>query len=236
MFVVDTNAAEDFVAEALLDAGQTVVRRHLDVGDVLIQTENGTEFVVERKTWADLAASICDGRWRDQKARMHAADGNPNAIYAYLIEGPIPNWNAMVGRMHARALFGAVVKTQLRDQLSVFHTCDKQSTCDLLLYLHAQVAAGIVDSSPLHTQLPGVRKRKRDNLSSPAQVYRSMLCIIPGMSAEKADVVVAKYATLHSLVTTADVGVIAALQCKSRRLGPALAARIVASVAAPDSN
>ena len=72
---VDTNAGETALFAALqarLGAEQ-VVRERLDVGDVVLQTDDGgAALVVERKTWADLASSLTDGRYAEQKARLLA--------------------------------------------------------------------------------------------------------------------------------------------------------------------
>ena len=72
---VDTNAGESALFAALqarLGAEQ-VVRERLDVGDVVLKTDDGgTALVVERKTWADLASSLTDGRYAEQKARLLA--------------------------------------------------------------------------------------------------------------------------------------------------------------------
>ena len=56
----------------------------LDLGDIVIQ--NGDDaIVIERKTIADLAASIQDGRHREQKARL--IDNYPQSRIVFLIEG-----------------------------------------------------------------------------------------------------------------------------------------------------
>ena len=64
--VVDTNAGEDALYKALSSAlGDTaVVRRRLDVGDVLLQhaaPEGEMAVIIERKTWLDLHKSLIDG-------------------------------------------------------------------------------------------------------------------------------------------------------------------------------
>lgn len=70
----------------------------LDVGDVSISRlrsdeTSGPVLVVERKTWADLSASICDGRWGEQKRRLQAVvDGCAGCACAYVIEGRERAW------------------------------------------------------------------------------------------------------------------------------------------------
>ena len=48
-----------------------VERATLDVGDILCKYEDGTGWIAERKTASDLAASLKDGRWAEQKDREH---------------------------------------------------------------------------------------------------------------------------------------------------------------------
>ena len=71
---VDTNVGETPLFDALqarLGAEQ-VVRERLDVGDVVLSA-GGDTLLVERKTWVDLASSLTDGRYAEQKARLLAA-------------------------------------------------------------------------------------------------------------------------------------------------------------------
>ena len=79
MIVVDTNAGESALYEALVRRfdGSTVQRRKLDVGDVMLVAEAGTVYV-ERKTWLDLASSLIDRRYVEQKAqaRQHVQRGS----------------------------------------------------------------------------------------------------------------------------------------------------------------
>ena len=51
--------------------GGSVDVRTLDVGDVLCQHEDGSGWVAERKTTNDLAASLRDGRWAEQRDRLY---------------------------------------------------------------------------------------------------------------------------------------------------------------------
>ena len=80
---VDTNAGETplFAAlQARLGAEHHVVRERLDVGDVVLTApDGGATLIVERKSWPDLAKSLTDGRYAEQKARLLAAAAAPPA-------------------------------------------------------------------------------------------------------------------------------------------------------------
>ncbi len=60
--VVDTR--ERSLIKAL---GKELEVRTLEVGDILCEYEDGSFWIAERKTADDLAASIHDGRWKEQK-------------------------------------------------------------------------------------------------------------------------------------------------------------------------
>lgn len=66
------------VSVQVLSVGDAEIR---DRGDALIA-------VFERKTWGDLASSIRDGRWAEQKARLSTVEG----LVAYIVEGDGMRW------------------------------------------------------------------------------------------------------------------------------------------------
>ena len=219
MIVVDTNPAEDCVEQALERRGCSVQRRRLDVGDVLI--EGPTRICLERKRWADLASSICDGRFHEQKMRM-VEDG---VKYAYVVEGELPDWDGSYRSMSHKCLWGAVVKTSVRDGIPVLHTASVEDTSCLLQYI-AKDDAACLSELPRRV-LPGVQKRKRDNLGGPASVLIAMLSIVPGMSASKAEAVVSAFPSASDLcaATQSDLENVS---CGSRKLGPKMAGALKA--------
>ena len=68
---VDTNVGETPLFDALQArlGADLVARERLDVGDVVLSA-GGDTLLVERKTWVDLASSLTDGRYAEQKARL----------------------------------------------------------------------------------------------------------------------------------------------------------------------
>ena len=66
--VVDTNSGEDDAFEALKEAEPDAVRRErLDVGDIVLRA-GGSTVIIERKATADLASSLSDHRYHEQKS------------------------------------------------------------------------------------------------------------------------------------------------------------------------
>ena len=243
--VVDTNAGEDALYKALSSAlGDTaVVRRRLDVGDVLLQhaaPEGERAVTIERKTWLDLHKSLIDGRYAEQKARLLAADGTQSTI-VYVIEGSLRGWWGTASPHSSipnSRLEAALLKTEMRDGIHVLRSKDTDHTAQLILYIHKEQQAGTLFTPPKsheYAECISLSKRKRDNMD-PATTWQVMLTAVPGMSANKAKAVVFLYPSMSAL-TSANAQQLANvlvpspdLQKKPRRLGSQVADRIVALV------
>jgi ERCC4-type nuclease len=59
--------------------------QNLPLGDIIFQWDNENILIIERKTIDDLAHSIKDGRFREQKMRL--ISNYPTSKIMYLIEG-----------------------------------------------------------------------------------------------------------------------------------------------------
>lgn len=221
--VVDTNPGENPIYEHIADRRPNIAvcRKRLDVCDIEVR-HGGQTICIERKTWSDLAASICDGRFHEQKVRMVPADG---VMYAYVIEGEIASWDGSLRNMSHRSLWGALVKTALRDNFVVFHAATPRDIAELCIYLFEQLRDGGFAPKTAGHCVAGVQKRKRDNLNDAVSILRAMLVNIPGMSATRADKVLAAFPDVPSLCA-AEQSRLAAVDCGDRRLGPKLASQL----------
>jgi ERCC4-type nuclease len=96
--------------------------------------DTGDEFgpKIERKTPGDLEASVMDGRFAEQKARMHAAE-MPQDKKIYLIEGDVPAHNFRLQRMAAT---GAMLKPVLRRENNLVIAGNAKMTALLLAEWH----------------------------------------------------------------------------------------------------
>ena len=71
---------------------KTVELDNLDIGDFVIKTEADEIIMIfERKSLADLVASVKDGRYTEQSFRLSECPINNHNIY-YIIEGNIMNF------------------------------------------------------------------------------------------------------------------------------------------------
>lgn len=221
--VVDTNAHEDSLATMLQNLGLDVLRTRLDVGDVLVSSSD-TKIYVERKTWQDFRASIIDGRYADQKARM-LTDGSEKELFVYVIEGAKPRWDEVSNtKMSGKCLLSATAKMQLRDGIAVFTVEDTQETAFLIEYLFKNCSAGFERRShvAIHS---GVKRRKRENTHGTMSVLTNMLTAVDGISYEKASALVEKYACVQSLCNVTHHE-LSNFKVGSRRIGEKVASRL----------
>jgi len=154
----------------------------LPLGDIIIE-HNSTTAIIERKRTDDFAASITDGRWREQKARLKVS----GAIVIYLIEG------SLYGQSKPPStLSSAIWNTMLRDKLWVIQTRDLVETSLHIQQLEKKIGTTIKSSSSM-VSLLSKRKRKVDN------AWLLMLMSIPSISERIATVLVHEYPTLIDL-------------------------------------
>lgn len=119
----------------------------LDLGDAILQRPDGTcAYIYERKTLADLAASIVDGRHKSQNLRLISAQTTDNAQIRLICEIPKTkrdfmnltcDANPFPGtRIIASALRSAVINGEMRD--SIF-PCWTENTADTAMFLLGRI-------------------------------------------------------------------------------------------------
>ena len=234
---VDTNTAEDELYNGLFSfrgkddrklwQGAVYLKRsRLDLGDVCIRGADHT-ITIERKTWADFAASMSDGRLHEQKKRFLETRGEQD-ILMYIIEGGLQRISGASRGICNRSLTAWMLKTSIRDNVCVFRTQSTEDTIDVIVYLQGQIEKRTLfensASSRSHAAaLSTTMKRKRKNVEADPLVH--MLAAIPGMSIDKARAVASKHPTLSSLCQATEEELADVLVGK-RRLGGALAKRL----------
>ena len=96
----------------LVNPGDTIISESLPLGDIIICSDDGQEkAIIERKSLADLASSIRDGRYKEQSFRLNQCSLHNHQIY-YLIEGDT-GWHSMDDdSLQARDLIHHTTKAQ----------------------------------------------------------------------------------------------------------------------------
>jgi ERCC4-type nuclease len=128
--LVDDRERPSGVIEELEKAYAIVVKiEHLLVGDYCVDGA----VLIERKTAADFAQSLIDGRLFGQAGRMASSALRP----AYIIEGTSAEWAELGVSREARQ--GALVTLMLIFDLPVFRSSDSAEPARLIFYIGSQL-------------------------------------------------------------------------------------------------
>jgi len=179
----------------------------LEMGDIQIRSETET-LVFERKTVADLAASIKDGRFREQKQRL-LSHFPPHRI-TYIIEGAYKSVfrTTPFHGIDAAAYTSAVLSLQYRDGCHVMLTPSVKETVTYIYAIASRMASHpekIAYAPPNPTEETyasslSVKSKKGDNLT-PALCYVLQLSQIPGLSVKLATDIASVYPSMSVLLS-----------------------------------
>ena len=216
MCTIHVDARETRLYEALVsNVGQsspfTVISAQLDIGDVTMSCP-GVLLIFERKTGADLTASVKDGRYREQKRRMASAT-SPKHV-TYFIE------NVASCGLSESVLNGVIVNTMYRDGMHVMFTKNTQETATWLLTIASKLAVdpskyqtatdggtgvgagasggGVINNEPYINSVK-IKSRKIENIDIKT-CYLLQLGQIPGVSQRIAESIFQAYPTMYVLL------------------------------------
>lgn len=176
----------------------------LPVGDIVFRQDGKTILIIERKTINDLKASICDGRGREQKARLLGS--TPLDRIMYLIEGNLnKSLSSKVSGLPVSTLIGSLVNTQLRDGIKVYKTASLTESADYIRKLLDKLTKDgdkyfkddekSISASKYSATL---KKQKKANMT-PQVWFIAQLSLLPQITEKVADVIVTKYPTVVQL-------------------------------------
>lgn len=165
----------------------------LDVGDLRIDGPSGQVFLFERKSLCDLALSLRDGRFKDQKDRLLGVlQREPLTSVAYIVEGSFhysqPK-KIVNGRITLQTIYSLLNTTQLKYRIPIITTKD---TMDTTMYIKSfldqlsknddfmPVSSGSNAGCFEHTSL--MPKISNNRKTDPQSILTSMLTAIPGVS------------------------------------------------------
>jgi DNA excision repair protein ERCC-4 len=198
---VDTSERHAALLDLARGCGDFDIRmERLAIGDYLIDGS----IVIERKTYADFATSLVDGRLFPQAAALARSPHRP----IVLLEGPTP---AQMPDVHAHALKGAMLSLAVMWRLPVIHACNPEDSLRILRLLAGQLAK----TSPAVLQR---YDRKPKRLTS-RKLY--MLQGLPGIGPALANRLLVHFGSVECVIT-ADQGMLAHV----RGIGPKKAQQI----------
>ena len=209
---VDTreDALNDIIRLNLTGTTHTTRSEPLPVGDVILSSDDGkTDYIVfERKSLADLAASILDGRYKEQSLRLQAFPNVPNHNVVYVIEGDLARYNERFSKISKKALLSAMCSLNYYKGFSVVRTMSILETYELIHHYadklsggdkHSQGGVRGTDGSPTYCSVLKVKQVKCENIT-PQNIGEIMLCNIPGVSSKTAAAIMKQFSTLRALM------------------------------------
>ena len=176
----------------------------LPLGDVSLAFQDHL-WLVERKTLADLLASVKDGRYEEQSYRLqHAHD--PRRVF-YVIEGALSTLRSDKERALVHSIMTSL---QVFKGFAVVRTASVQETADWLWTAadkifrdmttkHKVPVASSVASLSLCSYATVVKKVKKDNVT-PQNMCEIVLCQLPGISHVAALAISLAYPSLVQLM------------------------------------
>jgi crossover junction endonuclease MUS81 len=177
----------------------------LDLGDIVFKKDGKIVFIIERKTVDDLKASICDGRHREQKARLLGCGEISHNRIMYLIEGNLnKKLNEKISGFPVSSLVGSLINTQLRDNIKVYKTYSLKETVEFLKKLLVKLNSEDCDTffseeTKVIDYSTALKKKKKENMT-PYIWFIAQLSLIPQVTEKIGKEIVKQYPTIVDLV------------------------------------
>lgn len=162
----------------------------LTVGDIVVRKDGKDLVLIERKTAQDLAASIVDGRYREQSFRLSEI-GLPLHRIVYLIEGSLDNTT-----MPKSTLMSSMISMWFTKGFTVVQTSSLSDTVDYLNHMFGKLQKEGVDDKEYVSTIKVSRKDKR----TPEHIGTAMLAQIPSISTTIASALMQEYKSVPALV------------------------------------
>ncbi len=224
------------------DTSSQIFYENLDIGDVHLaynptnlnnpfdapQVTPLIQVILERKTLNDLACSIKDGRYREQKMRLlKYREDNPHIKILYILEG---HYKKSANKYLAYKTFlSCLSNNMMRDGIFIVQSADINETANIILNLatnlikypfkQTNVNEDKIDreldnqnielnsmsnnSGNSSSYLDVIRIKKKENYNSDI-CYNSMLMNVPGVSSQISKAISQEYISLVELVKAYD--------------------------------
>lgn len=155
------------------------IKKNLDVGDIQILKNNKIQIIIERKTLDDLASSIMDGRYEEQKKRLYNLKESGLKI-VYLIEGNFTEFYNPYSRIKTDTLKNIYLKFIMRDKVQVIKTNNIHETIDMIKNLSVCIDKCKFDIK--HNKDININQGFKKEVVQPENCFAYQLQLIPGIS------------------------------------------------------
>ena len=177
---------------------------NLTLGDIVLKYDNNIILLIERKTAEDLAASIRDGRHKEQKYRLMNSELNSKNIL-FLIEGELKNMKH--GKVDKKTLQGSIINTMFRDGINVYRT---ESVTETIYFIERLIDKVLKDKKCVSNLLGVVDDTKLDYVDTKVlskkkcltpEVYNQLVLMqIPGVSKIFVETIMQKYSSIKKII------------------------------------
>lgn len=197
--VVDDREQDEALIQCLNEReGVAVTRERLAVGDYCVDGA----VLFERKTAADFARSLIDGRLFSQASRLLQTTQRP----AFILQGNGAEWRETGVRREA--LQGALITLMLIFDLPVFRAKDSEEAARILVYAGRQLIRLRTGGDRVYRQTKAKRKITRQ---------RRILQSLPGIGPERSRALLERFGSVEAciLASSAELGAVDGIGSKT---------------------
>lgn len=203
-YILHVDNREHDLWEALQNMNTPSEKVVLPIGDILLRYDNTDIVLFERKTIADLLASIKDGRYDEQSHRlMHSSGLNTRHQIVYIIEGGITGLSVE----NKRIVSSAIISLQFIKGFQVHRTFTVVETAtylhDMCIKLTKESQKGkhiyVTNDSETQDYVNVVKKVKKENIT-PDNIGEICISQIPSVSSATAKAIMKNYQHIKDLL------------------------------------
>ena len=193
---------------------------NLHIGDIIIEIDEKSFIIIERKQISDLLSSLKDGRYAEQSFRLNeSAHHNHNIMY--LIEGNINKFNK-----HKNTIYSSILSLNFYKGFSVINTISIDESAFFICNSVIKISKNEKDNKPFfysNTNNPinekvstseniemaiktsdkdyvkAIKTIKKNNINT-NNISEIMLCQIPGVSPNVALIIMKDFHNIYNLI------------------------------------
>jgi ERCC4-type nuclease len=182
----------------------TIISKPLIIGDIHIVDNTGKVLIIfERKTVADLASSISDGRYNEQSFRLNESPVHNHNIH-YIVEGNIESYKSR-SHINKKAIYSSLLSLSYYKGFSVLKTISCEDTANIILRFTDKICKEgskktYYEKDLVQGDYIDTLKITKKQMVTKDNITKLMLIQIPSVSINIANVITEKYSTIIDLI------------------------------------
>jgi ERCC4-type nuclease len=190
--LIDSREKDLITMFSLLKPNINIITQQLALGDSII----GDKIIIERKTLTDLAASIKDGRYREQSFRLQKSLEEGFSVI-YMIEG---NLDLYVGSITKETIVRTMYSLTTKG-FQVFLTKHVKETAYFIIQIAEKIKSKETKTaSGVYEETEGIIQKQKNTNITRDNISIFMLCQIPGISTVTATILMDNYKHITLLI------------------------------------